>query len=47
MGEESRNKALNEFDEKIINQQYLDLVNGVFQDKEEASQNSAIKKLLS
>lgn len=47
MGEESRNKALNEFDEKIINQQYLDLVNGVFQDKEKASQNSEIKKLLS
>ncbi len=43
MGEESRNKALNEFDEKIINQQYLDLINKVFQDKEETFHNLEIK----
>ncbi|MFK8009433.1 MAG: glycosyltransferase family 4 protein [Saprospiraceae bacterium] len=46
MGEESRNKVLNEFDEKIITQNYLDLAQELFQEKNEADQISKIKKLL-
>ena len=33
MGKASRQKVLDEFDEKIINKQYLDLVQDIFDDE--------------
>ena len=44
MGKESRTKVLEEFDEKIINQRYLDLAEKIFHEKKRSATKS--KKLL-
>ena len=46
MGKASRTKALEEFDEKIINQRYLDLAENIFHEKKRSATNNKRTKIL-
>ena len=45
MGQESRQKVLNEFDEKIINQKYLELIQEIFEEEKIVPSSVRNKKL--